>query len=522
MVRRIAQKIEDFCLYRSNSSIFKFLDVFYRPFIFFGGFVSFRLTGCLHRYATVAIIGILCMLSLLIGSLFGEQEFSRLISTSDHPLIDFVPNFFFLLFPMKVGDLLIFIGQLLLLSIFLFTAFFIVYLKKAKTFFSLPVLSWFILIALGSLTALSSQNMAVMGFGFLLFDVGVFLLIARSKSFKSEFESTIKFIVLNLLGSALFFMGCALIFWKTNTLFMSDMGLFFSSEALSPKGALLSLGLILVLSGVATKLGAIPFHMWIPDLFEGEMVLTSFLILFSSSAMYFLVFLKLFLSDLSRADQILYPFILLVSSSSILLGIFLSYVQKSLKRLLAYFFIAHLGYVLFALSLVHKASLGGHAFFWLIAHLLFSLGTLSFLMWLEGEKRIDPNLDAIRGLVEKNPLICGLFSLVLLSFSGFPSTIGFSARWFLIAQLIKQNTYFPIFLMIMGSLLSLFISLSIMLRIYGSKHIDHSTQKIYPEIEPKKDRFFSYILIGTVLMIFLFGTVFAQPMLTILNNCSVG
>lgn len=219
----------------------------------------------------------------------------------------------------------------------------------------------------------------------------------------------------------------------------------------------LLVGLIFILVSILFKLGAAPYHMWLPDVYEGvPTILTAFFAIIPKLAM-FVLFVNFSLMVFGPNFLILKNLILLSIFFSLLIGITGALYQSKFKRLLAYSAIAHIGFLLLGYSSLTNFGLFA-LFFYLIAYMLMSLNVFTILLTL---RKINNNLalkkiNEITLLFKSNPLLAVSFAVVLFSVAGIPPLLGFYSKLFVFIAAIFSNLYN---IVIVAALLSVVASL---------------------------------------------------------------
>ncbi|MCL2802701.1 MAG: NADH-quinone oxidoreductase subunit NuoN [Micrococcales bacterium] len=246
-------------------------------------------------------------------------------------------------------------------------------------------------------------------------------------------EASFKYFVLGALSSAFFLFGAAWVYGATGKLKLSDIaGVIFNGAASSD--VVLYVGVVLILIGLLFKVGAVPFHSWTPDVYQGAPTpVTGFMAACTKIAA-FGVLLRILFSVVPGLHQDLKAVFWVVAIASMLVGTVIGVVTKDIKRMLAYSAIAHTGFIL--TGVVSLTSQGiSSALFYLFTYGIATVGAFA-VMSLVREVDSDGHvlgdattLDQWRGLGRRSPLLAGIFSVFLLAFAGIPLTSGFVAKF---------------------------------------------------------------------------------------------
>jgi NADH-quinone oxidoreductase subunit N len=249
-----------------------------------------------------------------------------------------------------------------------------------------------------------------------------------------------------------------LIYAETGT--MTFRALFpFSGEIVQPTILMLA-GFGLMLAGIGFKLAVVPFHMWTPDIYQGAPVpVTTFIATVSKGAVLALA-LRLLIDIRGFDNRTIFIIISAVSILSMFTGNLLALNQKSIKRLLAYSSIAHLGYLLITLLTGTPDGIQA-AIFYLAAYVITTLGAFSVISVLSVCERDADNIAEYKGLFWTNPWLATVMTLALLSLAGIPLTAGFIAKFYLVLAGVKSGLWVLAFSLIINSVISLYYYLRV-------------------------------------------------------------
>ncbi len=280
---------------------------------------------------------------------------------------------------------------------------------------------------------------------------------------KYPLEASVKYLVLSAVGSGLVLFGMALVYAQTGTLMFSSLVMLDAS--LGDGYSIIAFLLIFV--GVAFKLSLAPFHLWTPDVYEGSpLPATAYLATIGKAAM-FVILLRLVETSGVLAFESVITVISLIAVASMLVGNLLALLQTSLKRILAYSSIGHMGYLLVALVAGYFAdsSINVEAVtFYLVAYVVMSLGAFGVATLIsdsDGEK--DDIID-YSGLFWRNPWLALIFTGMLLSLAGIPLTIGFIGKFYLFLSGVEASLWMLLAGLVIGSGIGLYYYLRIIYR----------------------------------------------------------
>ena len=317
-----------------------------------------------------------------------------------------------------------------------------------------------LLATFGGLVLVTAAHLVSFFLGLELLGVSLYSLIGYLRTRRKPLEAALKYIVLSGSASAFLLFGMALLYFETGTMAFTQMRAGLSAASQPP--ALWIAGFLLILVGVGFKLGLVPFHLWIPDVYQGAPApVTAFVATVSKGAVFAL--LLRFVGDLQALHLgTLGLLVALLAAASMFVGNFLALLQQSVKRLLAYSSITHFGYLLVAL--LAGGSLAAEAVtFYLIAYFITSLGAFGIVTVLSRQDGDADAMEDYRGLFWLHPWLAGTFMLMLLSLAGIPLTVGFVGKFYAILAGLDANLWFLVVLLVINSVIGLYYYLRLIL-----------------------------------------------------------
>ncbi|NPB06840.1 MAG: NADH-quinone oxidoreductase subunit N [Aquificae bacterium] len=315
------------------------------------------------------------------------------------------------------------------------------FIKRNSPYGELPYL--YLLAVLGMSVMLSSDNLAVVFTGLELSSITLYLLAGLFKNDYPSKEGAFKYLVIGTTGTSMFALGSAFVYAATGSL---------RTVPYEGENAFFALGVVLILSALALKASAVPFHFWTPDAYEGAPTpTTAFMAAVPKLALYFLL-VKLTYTLLSSFED-WRLFVVLLAVASMLVGNLAAYAQTSLKRLFAYSSVAHAGYFLTALTAVDE-HLFAALLFYVFAYGTATVGVFTLLTVLEKALGRPARLDDLKGLYRTAPGTALLFALFLFAFIGIPPLALFWGKLGIFFGLVKAELFTVGVLFALGSLLS--------------------------------------------------------------------
>ena len=321
------------------------------------------------------------------------------------------------------------------------------------------------LATLGAMALVSAQHFASLLLGLEILSISLYALVAYPEEGNPPLEAALKYLVLSGVGSTIMLFGMALIYHATGTMVFAELGRFAATGDRSD--AWLVAGQAMLVGGLAFKLSLIPFHMWTPDVYQGAPApVTAYLATVSKAAV-FAVLLRFAVKADMLDNGAVFAIVGILGVLSMVAGNLLALLQDSVKRILAYSSIAHLGYLMIGLLAV--AALADHAMA-LETSLVFLAGyvamTLAAFAVITELTPADRSTDVERvadytGLFWRRPVLASVFTVALLSLAGIPLTAGFIAKFYLFAAGVEGALWGLVWAMIVGSAISIYYYLKI-------------------------------------------------------------
>ncbi len=359
---------------------------------------------------------------------------------------------------------------------------------------------------LGMMIMISSNDLILFYIGLELQSLALYVLASFNRDNILSSESGLKYFVLNALSSGLLLYGCTLIYG-----FSGSTNFNFIAENLDQSSYVLTFGIIFIITGLAFKISAVPFHMWAPDVYEGSptSVTIFFAILPKIAAL--TVFIRfLYVPFLNIIDQ-WQIIIVFLSIASMLFGAIAAIGQKNLKRLVAYSSIGHMGYALAGLSTGTNQGIQS-SITYISIYLFMNLAFFGCLFMLRRDDKYFENIEDLSGLSKNHPMLSFSFLIVLFSLAGIPPLAGFFAKFYIFSAVIEQSMYF---LAITG-LLSTVIAAFYYLRLIKIIYFDSAKEKYESNhnIGLKISLAFSSIFI-------LFYFIYPNPLIEIIEKINI-
>ncbi len=365
-----------------------------------------------------------------------------------------------------------------------------------------------LIATLGASVLVSAGHFASFLLGLETMSVSLYGMIAYPRRSPKSIEAGVKYLILAAASDAFLVFGMALIYLKTGTLQFSKM----SMSLPGPSGALAGIGLSMLLTGIGFKLSLVPFHMWIPDVYEGAPApVTAFLATVSKGAMFALLF-RYFAEVTIHDTGTLLLFFTIIATASMFVGNLLALFQNNIKRILAYSSIAHFGYLLVAFLASGPEQVTAVSYY-LTAYIATTMGAFGVITVLSGRDGEPESLDDYRGLARQRPWLCAVFTGMLLSLAGIPLTAGFIGKFFVMKAGLGSNLWWLVTMLIVNSVIGLAYYLRILITLYLSPA---EVQESGGET-PYRSLTGGAVLAGLVLLVLWFG-IYPSSLLGIISD----
>jgi NADH-quinone oxidoreductase subunit N len=269
-----------------------------------------------------------------------------------------------------------------------------------------------------------------------------------------------KYFVLGAMASGFLLYGISMVYGATGSL---DLSVIFKAIATGQiKQQVLVFGLVFIVSGLAFKLGVVPFHMWIPDVYQGAPTAATLMIAGAPKLAAFALVIRVLVEGLLPLAVDWQQMLALLAVASLLVGNLAAIAQTNLKRMLAYSTIAQMGFVLIGLiagvvsgNADHAANAYSSAMFYVITYVLTTLATFGIIMLLSAEGFESEEIADFAGLNQRSPLYAGVMALCMFSLAGIPPMVGFFAKLSVLQALVLAGGSVHIGLAVFAVLMSL-------------------------------------------------------------------
>lgn len=320
---------------------------------------------------------------------------------------------------------------------------------------------------LGMMVISSAASMLTAYLGLELLSLSMYALVALKRDDRIATEAAMKYFVLGALASGLLLFGMSIIYGATGSISLGAI-----SVALAKANTTaVALGLIFIAAGVAFKLGVVPFHMWVPDVYTGAPTAVTLFLGTAPKIAAFALAYRLFGTGLTPAAADWSIILAVIATLSVVLGNLIAIAQTNIKRMLAYSAIANMGFLLLGFVAGGKDGYAA-ALFYSVAYSITGLVSFGILVVLSGRGIEFEHIDDLKGLNSRSPWLAFLMLLAMFSLAGIPPTIGFWAKLSVIEAIVNTGYVWIAVIAVLASLVGAFYYLRVVRVMYFSTPSD--------------------------------------------------
>jgi len=323
-----------------------------------------------------------------------------------------------------------------------------------------------LLALLGIMIMISANDFLTLYLGLELLALCLYALVAFDRDSKMGSEAAMKYFVLGALGSGMLLYGISMLYGAAGGLGFDAVAEVASAEGVGNK--VLVFGLVFVIIGIAFKFGAVPFHMWMPDVYQGA---PAPVVLFLSSAPKIAAFAmaaRILIDGLEGLRGDWSDILIILSVLSMGIGNLVAIAQTNVKRMLAYSTISHVGFIFLGLLAGTPAGYSA-AMFYAIVYALMAAGAFGVLVMISHKGFEAENLDDLKGLGDRDPWLAAMMVLVMFSMAGVPPMVGFMAKLLVLEAVIDIGLVWLALLAVAFSIIGAFYYLRVVKMIYFDK-----------------------------------------------------
>ena len=324
---------------------------------------------------------------------------------------------------------------------------------------------------LGQMVMISAGNLISIYLGLELMSLALYALIALRRDNVVATEAAMKYFVLGALASGFLLYGMSMVYGATGHLDLAEVARVIA-EGKAQQLALV-FGVVFLVAGLAFKLGAVPFHMWVPDVYQGSPTAVTLILGAAPKLAAFAITLRLLVDGLHGLAGDWQPMLMILAVLSLAIGNLTAIAQSNFKRMLAYSTISHMGFVLLGLmsgSVAGKpdaaAAAYGASLFYMITYVLTTLGSFGIVLLLSRQGFECEQIDDLKGLNRRSPWHAAIVLLLMFSLAGIPPLVGFYAKLAVLQALVNAGHVTLAVIAVVFSLIGAFYYLRVVKTVY--------------------------------------------------------
>jgi len=325
---------------------------------------------------------------------------------------------------------------------------------------------------LGVMLLISANSLVMVYLGLELISLSSYALVAYDRDSPLGSEAAMKYFVLGSMASGMLLYGMSMVYGATGTMNLQAI-----ADAIQQSGGdntLLVFGMVFMIVGLAFKLGVVPFHMWIPDVYQGAPVATTLFIASVPKLAAFAMAIRLLQTGLGSLQSDWSQMLAVLAVLSIVLGNLAAIAQSNIKRMLAYSTISHMGFVL--MGLLPGTSDGfGAGMYYVIVYSLMSAAAFGMVILLSARGIEAEKLDDFKGLNQRDSWYAAIMAMVMFSMAGVPVFVGFFAKWLVIKAALDAGLVWLAILAVVFSVVGAFYYIRVVKLMYFDEPVTEAT-----------------------------------------------
>ena len=316
---------------------------------------------------------------------------------------------------------------------------------------------------LGMMMMAGAKSLFMIFLGLEIMSVCFYVLAGVNRKKEKAIEASLKYFLLGAFATGFLVYGIALIYGSTHSTSIDVITAGFPEFSTN---IIFLVGILLFLIGFSFKIAAFPFHMWVPDVYQGAPTTVSGLFSTIGKAAAFSAIIATLTALFSGKNQTLFlPYLSALAVFSMLFGSIVAIAQTDIKRMLAYSSIAHAGYILIGLAAGTPTGIAG-VIFYLTAYTFMNLAAFGIISLVEGENDANLSIDSYAGLGSRKPFLAALLSIIMFALAGIPPLAGFFGKYYVFIAAIKSGLTWLAIIGIISSVISVYFYLRIVVLMY--------------------------------------------------------
>ena len=344
-------------------------------------------------------------------------------------------------------------GRVLKISMILITMAVFAYSRpylKDRNMFKGELFTLGLFAVLGMMVMVSAKTMLLIYLGLELLSLSLYAMVAFRRNNGTASEAAMKYFVLGAIASGMLLYGMSIIYGLSGSLNLQTIATNLAAQDSLMSNIGLLLGLSFILVGLGFKLGVVPFHMWIPDVYHGAPTAITMFLGAAPKIAVFAMALRLLVEALGGMSDGWQQILILLAALSLFVGNVIAIAQTNLKRMLAYSTISHMGFVAMGILAANEAGYAA-SMFYIITYAIISMGGFAVIIFLSSKKSEADELTDLKGLGSRHPWVAFMMLLFLFSMAGVPPTVGFYAKLSVLQAVVSADlVWLAVFAVVMS------------------------------------------------------------------------
>ena len=369
-------------------------------------------------------------------------------------------------------------SDLLKVSLLIVTGFAMVYAKDYLVQQEIFRGEYYILAlfaALGMMVMASAYSFLTVYLGLELLALSMYALVAFDRDSAKGSEAAMKYFVLGAIASGMLLYGMSMLYGATGALSFPKVAAVL--EAGTADQTVLVFGLVFIVIGIAFKFGAVPFHMWMPDVYQGAPTAVAGLLASAPKVAAYALAIRLLADGMQSLSPHWQDMLIILTVISLGLGNIVAIAQGNIKRMFAYSTISHVGFIFLGILAASDKGYGA-ALFYVIVYALTAAGGFGVLAMLSRRGFDAENLSDLKGLNERSPWMAAMMGLILFSMAGVPPTVGFFAKLFVLEAVIAIDMVWLAGVAVFFSIIGAFYYIRAVKMMYFDKPVDDAALEV--------------------------------------------
>jgi NADH-quinone oxidoreductase subunit N len=330
---------------------------------------------------------------------------------------------------------------------------------------------------LGMMVMVSAHSFLTIYLGLELLSLSLYALVAFNRDSSQATEAAMKYFVLGAIASGMLLYGMSILYGLSGSLDIMQVSDYLVRSRDTGQNVALLFGLSFIIVGLAFKLGAVPFHMWIPDVYHGAPTSVTLFIGTAPKIAAFAMVMRLLVEGLGELHSDWQQMLVILSVLSIAIGNVIAIAQSNIKRMLAYSTISHVGFIILGILAGDEGYAA--AMFYTLVYAIMALGAFGMILLLSRKGFEAERLDDFKGLNDRNPWMAFIMLLLMFSMAGVPPTVGFYAKLAVLQAVIKVDMVWLALYAVVFTIIGAFYYLRVIKLMYFDRPVD--TTPIVPQ-----------------------------------------